>query len=384
MKNLFATAMVAALVLPGATKAFAGSKIVYGEDNRLEVSDLPDHLQKIAKSTAGMVNTFKLVPFGENVVLPPSDLKKSMNICPTERFSKQLSSVTCSGFLVGPDLLVTAGHCISTQKQCDENSFVFDFQVRKDTGRADAMISKSKVYKCKRVIDANHKPLVMNAPDFSLIQLERVVEDRAPLEYNVNSNITVGDPIYVIGHPSGLPAKFADGANVTRNNHPAHFQSNLDTFGGNSGSAVFNAMTDKVEGILVKGGVDYTPGAKGCRIVNKLPNSMNGKAGEQSTKLSAISTLKYRNALIKAAMTSDIEALSFILRNIVDMNIYDNNGNTALHVASALGNFEVVNLLLQNNVDITIKNLNGETALDLAVENSHQEIVEMLETLLFL
>lgn len=35
------------------------------------------------------------------------------------------------------------------------------------------------------------------------------------------------------------------------------FVANLDSFGGNSGSAVFNVTTEEVEGILVRGEADY-------------------------------------------------------------------------------------------------------------------------------
>ena len=60
----------------------------------------------------------------------------------------------------------------------------------------------------------------------------------------------------VIGHPSGLPTKVAEGASV-RSVDTAFFTANLDTYGGNSGSAVFNSLSGEVEGILVRGETDY-------------------------------------------------------------------------------------------------------------------------------
>ena len=42
---------------------------------------------------------------------------------------------------------------------------------------------------------------------------------------------------------------------------------NLDTYGGNSGSAVFNATDGKIEGVLVRGEMDYVF-KNGCRISN--------------------------------------------------------------------------------------------------------------------
>ena len=36
-----------------------------------------------------------------------------------------------------------------------------------------------------------------------------------------------------------------------------YFTANLDTYRGNSGSPVFNAITHKVEGVLVRGEQDF-------------------------------------------------------------------------------------------------------------------------------
>ncbi len=76
--------------------------------------------------------------------------------------------------------------------------------------------------------------------------------------------------LVVIGRPSGLPTKVADGAQV-RSVNDVFLVANLDTYGGNSGSAVFNAVTGVVEGILVRGDTDYVYNAQlGCRVSNFL------------------------------------------------------------------------------------------------------------------
>lgn len=380
MKNLFVAAVVCAGASVTLTPTFASNKIVYGSDDRHEIHESRPEIQKLALSTAGMVKTVKLLQYGDQLILPPENLKESLNVCAGEKFSEQLSSVTCSGFLVGPDLLVTAGHCINTQEQCEEQSWVFDYKVDKVTKRANTMFSKDKAYKCKRVVDANFNPHAFNGADYSLIQLDRVVTDREPLEYNATEKIADGESIYVIGYPSGLPAKFADGASVFNNDLTGHFETNLDTFAGNSGSSVFNAMTDKVEGILVRGGQDYTNN-NGCNVVNQVTNTPDFQNKEDVTRLSMISTLKYRDALITAARINELDTLEFLLNEINEINIYDNQKNTALHHAAMLGNDQVVEVLLQHNVDINVVNLDGKTALDLAKDNGHESIVEMLDTL---
>jgi hypothetical protein len=83
------------------------------------------------------------------------------------------------------------------------------------------------------------------------------VAGRRPLAVRSAGRVAKGQPLFVIGHPNGLPTKFADGAQVRGNAHKDFFVANLDTYGGNSGSPVFNAVSLEVEGILVRGENDF-------------------------------------------------------------------------------------------------------------------------------
>ena len=83
-----------------------------------------------------------------------------------------------------------------------------------------------------------------------------------------------------------MPTKIADGANV-RNLQGKFFQANLDTYGGNSGSAVFNVETGEVEGILVRGETDYVfNSALGCQVSNLC--AADGCRGEDVTYISNV------------------------------------------------------------------------------------------------
>jgi len=92
----------------------------------------------------------------------------------------------------------------------------------------------------------------------------------------------------VIGHPVGLPVKVAGDAKV-RDASPRYFvMTDLDTFGGNSGSAVFNAKTKLIEGILVRGGTDFVRSPAGCTVSCQV--GQNEGKGEAVTKISALSS----------------------------------------------------------------------------------------------
>jgi hypothetical protein len=112
----------------------------------------------------------------------------------------------------------------------------------------------------------------MSKDDYAFIELDRKVTDLEPLKVRTSGKISKGDSVVVIGHPTGLPTKIADGAKV-RSIQGKFFSANLDTFGGNSGSAVFNAVTHEVEGILVRGETDYVYNSTlGCQVVNVCSN----------------------------------------------------------------------------------------------------------------
>src|SRR6185503_5205699 len=93
--------------------------------------------------------------------------------------------------------------------------------------------------------------------DWALVRLDHAVTNHHPLAIRRRGKLKKGARLFVIGHPVGLPTKIAGGARVRTASTNGFFVANLDTFGGNSGSAVFNAWSGRVEGILVRGDVDF-------------------------------------------------------------------------------------------------------------------------------
>jgi len=93
-------------------------KIIYGVDNRVKTFEASARDQALASSTAGMISSIEVVDIGDAYMLPPKSISDSMGLCKDERFADQPSAMSCSGFLVGPDLLVTAGHCVTSRPLC--------------------------------------------------------------------------------------------------------------------------------------------------------------------------------------------------------------------------------------------------------------------------
>ena len=273
------------------TQAIASTaqvKVIYGPDNRVDADESVNPMyQRLALSTAAMIPNSKIKEHNNMQVELVGKTLAQNGICESEKFSGQLAVGNCSGFLVAPNKLVTAGHCIQDEFDCNNSSWVFDYKADSEI-QTEFILDKSDVYKCKSIVSQSLDSATQN--DYALIELDRVVEDRAPLKFRTGGKPQVGDPLVVIGHPSGLPTKIADGA-VVRSINDVFLTSTLDTYGGNSGSAVFNSHTGIVEGILVRGERDYVfDSEQGCRVSNLVADDAG--RGEDVTLISQVKGLE--------------------------------------------------------------------------------------------
>lgn len=262
------------------SSAFASNKrmdVVYGPDNRQDIYQVQNQLHlMLARSTAGMVDIRQIQKSSRPNVFDlnqtPS-LERGMNICPSESFSQQPLAPVCSGFLIAPNLLVTAGHCYkqetTPEEACKNYAWVFDYNMQSPTHNPTKNISINNIYSCKWVMSAE----LNRTMDYAIVMLDRPVVGRTPLKFRTAGQIANNAQLLVIGHPTGLPTKVSEGGRVTRNMDTTRFSTTLDTFAGNSGSAVFDARTGIVEGILIQGRTDYRlskpNNSESCQVVNK-------------------------------------------------------------------------------------------------------------------
>lgn len=281
MKKLFLS-----LLVISTSYAFASNKAIYGADSRIEVIQSKNPLHhKLANSVAAMVKKTKIKPAGKGVSSLASDtLEDTLDICSNARFAKQQAASDCTGFLVAPNLLATAGHCVA-KDQCKGSSWVFDYKLNDVKQTQVGVVKNSNIYSCKRVVDYEFTRFRVGSPDWAVIELDRPVIDRSPLKLS-SQTPDAYSLVYVIGTPGGIPLKVANGK--VRNNFGDYFSTNLDTFGGNSGSPVFDTKTGHVAGILVRGDVDYkyTWLGLGCGKVSVYGENDGG--GEQVTSIDLI------------------------------------------------------------------------------------------------
>ncbi len=258
------------------------ANVIYGSDGRLDVYQLTDdRLKQLADSTVALMKTTDLSLSGSNVTILGHNYGTQMNLCSDEKFREQDAAAFCSGTLIGPDVVLTAGHCIEQMSDCESTSFVFGFAL-KSVGLLPKSVSSGEVYRCKEII----KTLRVNTgADFAIIRLDRSVVNHAAVGLRSNGEVESSASLVVIGHPVGLPTKVTTGGTVRSVASVGFFVANVDTYGGNSGSAVINLATGLIEGVLVRGEQDFVN--RGSCSVSKVCAEGTCR-GEDVTRISAV------------------------------------------------------------------------------------------------
>lgn len=239
---------------------------LYGSDDRIDIYAVTDtKIKDQARGVAAIVLNNNLNFINNKISLNTQVYGKSQNLCLDEKFYHQPTIANCTGFLVGPDLILTAGHCFKILP-CESFSFVFDYQMT-SASEINLDLNSSQVYQCQEILSLENE----NNTDYALIKLKKPVSDRPILKLNSEKNISLNEPLVLLGFPSGLPLK-ADLDKKPRsiNLEKNFFTTEFDAFGANSGSPVLNHQTHLVEGILVRGEYDFEwDSSTNCRRVKK-------------------------------------------------------------------------------------------------------------------
>lgn len=234
------------------------------------------------------------------------------------RFLDQPIAGFCTGFLIAPDILVTAGHCITDQDKLLNTVWVFDYTADVTFNLQDKYITipQSNQYQGVEILD---RSLTENGEyDYAIIRLDRKVVGRKPYKFRTGGAVKFDQMIAMIGSPEGLPLKLADSAHVTNNETFAtSFLTDLDAFHGNSGGPVFN-MLGFIEGILVRGpGWDYHVDEETGKIKQDVWYDFYNMIGLQAENGNGVHRINFTN--------DDILAQA-VYRNL-EVAIEDNNLN---------------------------------------------------------
>ena len=275
----------------GCTRGQVGTatdEVVYGKDGRREVFEVHEPIL----TTVARQSVVALIPWSAlaDVTTDPhlddavESLEDAFDLCKSQRFRKQPTAAECSGTVIDagewdeitgavlrPALVVTAGHCVANQAECQSYAYAFDYFYEDEDELA--VISPDAIYHCQDLVV---REMDMNR-DFAVLSLDRPLGiGRAAARMDRDDQARrPGDEIVVIGFPSGLPAKIDTTGEVM---HAfafdrSFFHATPDTFGGNSGSGIFDD-DGLLIGVMIEGAEDYRPKDEddddSCQVVNEL------------------------------------------------------------------------------------------------------------------
>jgi len=368
------------------------SKVIYGKDDRVFTHKSKDKMAKnLARSTFAMIDRDLIKSHGYDTI---KIIGEKTPFCEGEAFAKSILAPTCSGFLAGPDILVTAGHCVKHADSCEKQKWVLDFKENLKRTDNTVILSYDKVYHCKEIILTKFSGVDTEDDDYAIIRLDRRVRGRLPLKFRTEGKIPDFSETVLIGHPIGLPQIITPFARVKDNKGIKRFYDDSDAFGGNSGSAVFNMDSGIVEGILVTGLVkldfekdmirkclkmgvlkDFSgPAPSGVYRITQISNYLSALVNETSL----YGEDNYPKNFWQRLFDEDERKLEKLINEGLDINISSDRGENLLHWAVKKEKFELARFLIGKKINIDFKNHYEETPLFHAVRIKDFDMADML------
>ena len=227
--------------------------VIYGQDDRISIERASEFQQRLGTGVAALVNRKLLiqVPEMDYYYLAGVPLARQ-GYDPRMRFVQEVSVASCTGFLIADDVLVTAQHCLPAEECSDDHVWVFNFQ------RAAAehhFVRQEDIFTCAKVLKQEKNQ--RQGTDWAVVALDRPTVEHQPFLYRQSGKAEDGLEVITFGYPSGLPLKVAWHGQIKNNSGKGYFTASIDAFSGNSGSPVVDPATGMVEGLLVRGGIDY-------------------------------------------------------------------------------------------------------------------------------
>ncbi len=237
-------------------------KSIYGNDNRRLIRNLNSNNSldqtylKFSASILAQIPTWRITDQTKySISIETKTLKTGLKFCAEENFLDEPIVSSCSAFLVAPNMIITAGHCIKDKFDCKKNTWVLDYHNSDDNLYVDNKITflKEKTFQCAELIAQAENQKV----DYALIRLDRSIEDRPILKIRKNGKTDSKEPLILFGHPLGMPLMVSDQIFIRDNSQEYIFKTNADSFSGNSGSPLIGLNSELVEGILIRGDDDF-------------------------------------------------------------------------------------------------------------------------------
>lgn len=220
-------------------------------DERLDWYEIPDEqILQNCKCVAAVCTKDNLTDLKNGFFSLKTKLYgETFNLCDSEPFYDQPVSVgyMCCGVLVAEDVITTAYHN-ANRNNIEDFRFIFGYWMS-GPGEPVLCFPAANIYRGIKII---HHEIGENRDGWALIKLDRKVQGQTIARIS-NQEIFCDQPLYVIGHPVGLPLKYSSGASVSHITSETYFMASLNIYMGNSGSPVFDLDTHEVIGMVLQG-----------------------------------------------------------------------------------------------------------------------------------
>ena len=327
-----------------------GVKGIWESEEHIDFYQIEDQPAKNnADATAAIFMEENLVSTNNGFsILKVKQYGKTFNLCENELFYHQPVSVgrVFTGFLVGDDIIATAGHCVD-EANVTRLRIVFGFKIS-DGAKAVTRFSNEKIYRGVKIIERIYNPKKATE-DWALVKLDRKVTDR-PVTRLAKRDVLLEQKLYVIGYPVGLPLKYGPGKVLALEDN--YFLTDFDVYTGSSGSPVCDADSHEVVGMVVGGPDKNFRWTGNCYITVRYPNK-NKESWTRCIGAGKLSEIVHRVIDIneqaeKNKLESDTSA-SFVhweneLRSAVKRGKYADGKNHLQKILSiSPGRFDILN-----------------------------------------
>ncbi|MNL09824.1 Trypsin [compost metagenome] len=214
--------------------------VIYGQDTREDVQQA--NLDSRGSATVMLIHNYRLQP-------PIKTLRDAYPLCADEAFQDQPRLGFCTGVLIAPDKVLTAGHCFNEKKDCSQISMLLGF-----TSDKVGKIKKAELYGCTAILSAENS-FGPSGMDYAILQLDRKVVGVKPVVVAKDSEVKNQETVSSYSYPLGLPLKKDTGLVHGSDSKNHFFKVDVDTFEGSSGSPLFNSRGELL-GILSRGADD--------------------------------------------------------------------------------------------------------------------------------
>jgi len=262
-------------------------------------------------------------------------------------------TANCSGILVGADLMLTAGQCyLGQQRTCDDFKWVFDYSP------SQKHFKSHQVYNCKKIIHYSVSVDLNETNDqWALIQLDRKVENRLPLELAKTSDEEKGR---VLGNFFGLSPQISKVKEII--NSEGFKTGNFDQEFPVPGSSIINS-DNQVLGVVIRTEGGFVKNEeRGCY----LPKECDDKSCFQTT-IGPIEYLPFKakevilkNKAYNAIENNDKKKLKELIYLGVNLKTKDLYGKTLALRALELNHTDIFKTLFEYGVDLDATDTIGQ------------------------